>query len=113
MSVHGAGTTLQFTAVDIVWLLTTTIFYLKCLDEGTILQLLLKTGNSKALWNTFKKILHKSSTIILPNHVNHDLANSFGHFFSDKVMKIRTALQSLVPVSVLAISFKPMTRKCT
>ena len=33
-------------------------------------------GNPKALWNTFKKILHKSSTIILPDHISPtDLAN--------------------------------------
>ena len=58
-------------------------------------------GNPKALWNTFKKILHKSSTIILPNHVSlKDLANSFGHFFCHKFMKIRTALQSSSPVSI-------------
>ena len=58
-------------------------------------------GNPKALWNTFKKILHKSSTTVLPDHVSlKDLANSFGHFFCDKIMKIRTALQSLAPVSI-------------
>ena len=54
-------------------------------------------GNPKALWNTFKKILHKSVTIILPDHVSPtDLANSFGHFF----MKIRTTLQSSAPVYI-------------
>ena len=48
-----------------------------------------------------KKILHKSSTIILPDHVSPtDLANSFGHLFSDKIMKIRTVLQSLALVSI-------------
>ena len=58
-------------------------------------------GNRKALWNTFKKILHKSSTIILPDHISPiDLANTFGHFFSDKIAKIRVALKSSVPVSL-------------
>ena len=58
-------------------------------------------GNPKSLWNTFKKILHKSSTIILPDHVSlKDLASSFGHFFCDKIMKIRTTLQSSAPVSI-------------
>ena len=48
-----------------------------------------------------KKILYKSSTIILPDHVSlKDLANSLGHFFTDKIMKIRTALQLLAPVSI-------------
>ena len=58
-------------------------------------------GNPKALWHTFKKILHKSSTIILPDHISPiDLANTFGHFFSDKIAKIRVALKSSVPVSL-------------
>ena len=50
--------------------------------------------------NTFKKILHKSSTIILPDHISpiHS-ANTFGNFFSDKIAKIRVALKSSVPVS--------------
>ena len=57
-------------------------------------------GNPKALWYSFKKILHKSSTIILPDHISPiDLANTFGHFFSDKIVKIRVALKSSVPVS--------------
>ena len=59
------------------------------------------SGNPKALWNTFKKILHKTSTIILPDHISPtDLANTFGHFFSDKIVKIRVALESSVPVSL-------------
>ena len=58
-------------------------------------------GNPKALWNTFKKILHIFSTIVLPDHVClKDLANSFGHFFSDKILKIRTTLQSSAPVPI-------------
>ena len=57
-------------------------------------------GNPKTLWNTFKKILYKSSTVILPDHISPtDLANTFGHFLSDKIIKIRVALQSLMPVS--------------
>ena len=59
-------------------------------------------GNPKALWNTFKKIFHKSSTIILPDHILPiDFANTFGHFFSDKIAKIRVALRSSVPVSLI------------
>ena len=45
------------TAVDIVRLLTATIFYLKCLDElrhysAVVAQ---NNGNPNALWNTLKK----------------------------------------------------------
>ena len=103
---YGSGTIPLLTAVDIMQLLTATIFYSKCLDTGTILQLLLKTMVIPiALWTTFKKILHKSSTIILPGHVSpKDLANSFVHFFSDKIMKIRTTLQSSAPVSITRLS---------
>ena len=43
MSVYGAGTILQLTAVEIVRLLTATIIYLKCLNTGTIPRVLLKT----------------------------------------------------------------------
>ena len=45
--------------------------------------------------------MHKSSTIILPDHISPiDLANTFGHFFSDKIAKIRVALKSSVPISL-------------
>ena len=48
----------------------------------------------------FKKILHKSIIIVFPDHISpNDLTNTFGHLFSDKIMKIRIALQSSVPVS--------------
>ena len=56
-------------------------------------------GNPKALWNTFNKIVHKSLTITLPDHISPtDLANTFAHFFSNKIMRIGVALQSSVPV---------------
>ena len=45
-------------------------------------------GNPKALWNTFKKILHKSSTIILPDHISPiNLVNTFGPFLVTKLRK--------------------------
>ena len=49
---YGTGIIPQLTAVDIVWLLTATIFYLKCLDAGTIRQLLLKTTIIPKLYGT-------------------------------------------------------------
>ena len=52
----------------------------KCRHYSTVIAE--NNSNPKALWNTFKKILHKSSAIILPDHVSpKDLANSSGHFF--------------------------------
>ena len=49
-----------------------------------------------------QKILHKSSTIILPDPFSPtDLASTFGHFFIDKIMKIiRVPLQSSVLISL-------------
>ena len=39
-------------------------------------------GKPKSLWNSFKKILHKSSDVILLHHTNLvDLANMFGCCF--------------------------------
>ena len=61
-------------------------------------------GNPKAV-ELFQKILHKSSTIILPDHISPtDLANTFGHFLSDKIMRIRVVLQSSVPVSLTRLT---------
>ena len=101
MSEYGAVTIPQSTGVDIELL-----SILQFSTETVKMQVLISTaiaennGNPKTLWNTFKKILHKAGTIILPDHINTtDLANTFGHFFSDKIMKIRVALQTSVPVS--------------
>ena len=58
-------------------------------------------GNPKALWNCFKKILHRSSVAVLPDNTNKtDLANTFCKFFYDKILKIRSILQSSIPSSV-------------
>ena len=58
-------------------------------------------GNPKALWNCFKKILHRSSVAVLSDGTNKtDLANTFCKFFYDKILKIRSTLQSSTPSSV-------------
>ena len=58
-------------------------------------------GNPKALWNCFKKILHRSSVAVLPDCTNKTgLANAFCKFFYDKILKIRSTLQSSTPSSV-------------
>ena len=55
-------------------------------------------GNPKALWNCFKKILHRFSAAVLPDYTNKtDLANTFCKFFYDKILKIRSTLQSSIP----------------
>ena len=58
-------------------------------------------GNPKALWNCFKKILHRFSVAVPPDFTNEtDLANTFCKFFYDKILKIRSTLQSSTPSSV-------------
>ena len=67
-------------------------------------------GNPKALWNFFKKILHRSSVAVLPDYTNKtDLANTFCKFFYDKILKIRSTLQSprLSLVTVLRWHMSP------
>ena len=55
-------------------------------------------GNPKALWNCFRKILHRSSGAVLPDYTNKtDLANTFCKFFYDKILKIRSTPQSSIP----------------
>ena len=101
MREYGAVTTLQSIGVDIGLLSITIIFYWNSQDAGTVLQLLLNIMVTPMLCGTLKKILHKSSTIIVPDHISPtNLVNTFGHFFSDKIMRIRVALQSSVPVSL-------------
>ena len=57
--------------------------------------------NPKALWNCFKKILHRSSVAVFPDCTNKtDLVNIFCKFFFDKILKIRSTLQSSTPSSV-------------
>ena len=77
-------------------------------------------GNPKALWNCFKKILHRSSVAVLPDYTNKtDLANTFCKFFYDKILKIRSTLQSSIPSSVTRpnstkntlSSFKPVSEE--
>ena len=59
-------------------------------------------GYPRALWNCFKKILHKSSVAVLPDCTNKtDLANTFCKFFYDKILKIRSTLHSSTPSSVI------------
>ena len=59
-------------------------------------------GNPKALWSCFKKILHRSSVAVLPDYTSKtDLANTFCKFFYDKILKIRSTLQSSVPSLVI------------
>ena len=51
--------------------------------------------NPKALWNSIKKVLHKSPKIVLPDHTNiNSLINTFGRYFADKIAKLRSGLLS-------------------
>ena len=51
--------------------------------------------NPKALWNSLKKVLHRSPKIVLPDHTNiNSLINTFGRYFADKIAKLRSGLLS-------------------
>ena len=65
-------------------------------------------GNPKALWNCFKKILHRSSVAVLPDCTNKtDLVNTFCKFFNDKILKIRsTSSDTSKQAQVLLLSGK-------
>ena len=52
-------------------------------------------NNAKALWNSTKKILHKSPKTILPDCTAiNSLTNNFGKYFPDKIAKLRSGLVS-------------------
>ena len=51
--------------------------------------------NPKALWNSIKKVLHRSPKIVLPDHTTiNSLINTFGRYFTDKIAKLRSGLLS-------------------
>ena len=51
--------------------------------------------NPKALWNSIKKVLHRSPKIVLPDHTTiSSLINTFGRYFTDKIAKLRFGLLS-------------------
>ena len=51
--------------------------------------------NPKALWNSIKKVLHRSPKIVLPDHTAiNSLINTFGKYFADKIAKLRSGLLS-------------------
>ena len=51
--------------------------------------------NPKALWNSIKKVLHRSPKIVLPDHTTtNSLINTFGRYFTDIIAKLRSGLLS-------------------
>ena len=51
--------------------------------------------NPKALWNSIKKVLHRSPQIVLLDHTTiNSLINTFGRYFTDKIAKLRSDLSS-------------------
>ena len=52
-------------------------------------------NNPKALWNSIKKVLHRSPKIVLPDHTTiNSLINTSGRYFTDKIAKLRSGLLS-------------------
>ena len=51
--------------------------------------------NPKALWNSIKKVLHRSPKMVLPDYTTmNSLVNTFGRYFADKNAKLRSGLLS-------------------
>ena len=51
--------------------------------------------NPKALWNSIKKVLHRSPKMVLPDYTTiNSLINTFGRYFTDKIAKLRCGLLS-------------------
>ena len=51
--------------------------------------------NPKALWNSIRKVLHRSPKIAPPGHTTiNSLINTFGKYFSDKIAKLRSGFLS-------------------
>ena len=51
--------------------------------------------DSKKLWQTINKILHRTKSSTLPDDSSDSsLANRFGSYFIEKIMKIRTIFTS-------------------
>ena len=49
----------------------------------------------KALWNSITKVLHRSPKMVLPDHTTiNSLTNTFGKYFADKIVKLRSGLLS-------------------
>ena len=74
--------------------------------------------NPKALWNSIKKVLHRSPKILLPDHTTiNSLTNTFGKYFADKIAKLRSRLLSAdadplsqVPTEMSLFLFGPCQR---
>ena len=75
--------------------------------------------NPKALWNSIKKVLHRSPKIVLPDHTTiNSLINTFGRYFTDKIAKLRSGLLSTdvdplshVPTKISLFLSGPCQRK--
>ena len=85
MSEYGAQTILHSTGVDIELLSIAATFYCsRCRHYSTFIAE--NNENPKLQWKTFKRILHKSLTFILPDHISpSDLDDTFGHFLATKL----------------------------
>ena len=63
--------------------------------------------NLKAVWNSIKKVLHRSPKIVLPDHTTiNSLINTFGRYFTDKIAKLRSGLLSTDVDAPVSCSYK-------
>ena len=63
--------------------------------------------NPKTLWNSVKKVLHRSPKIVLPDHTTiNSLIHTFGRYFTDKIAKLRSGLLSTDVDTPVTSSYK-------
>ena len=63
--------------------------------------------NPKALWNSIKKVLHRSPKMVLPDYTTmNSLVNTFGRYFADKIAKLRSGLLSTDADPPVSSSYK-------
>ena len=75
--------------------------------------------NPKDLWNSIKKVLHRSPKIVLPDHTTiNSLINTFSRYFTDKIAKLRSGLLSTdvdplsqVPTKISLFPSEPSQKK--
>ena len=64
-------------------------------------------ANPKALWNSIKKVLHRSPKMVLPDYTTmNSLVNTFGRYFADKIAKLRSGLLSTDADPLVSGSYK-------
>ena len=98
LSINGAVQKQQWTGLNFVSRLTNVILFFEYLNRNITLNLVTKyRDDSKKLWQTINKILHRTKSSTIPDDSSDSsFANKFGSYFIEKIMKIRTIFTSKI-----------------